>query len=59
MMSMLRCRRRSLRLRGSNASCAGLGSSDEAKGGEQRNDDTHRYTLQSDGSVPPESRGIS
>ena len=41
----LRCRRRSLRLRRSNASCTGLGSSDEANSGEQRNNDTHRYTL--------------
>jgi hypothetical protein len=41
----LRCRRRSLRLRRSRASCAGFGSSDEANSGEQRNDETHRYTL--------------
>ena len=39
----LRCRRRSLRLRRSNASCTGLGSSDEANSGEQRNDETHRH----------------
>src|SRR5215470_6631913 len=41
----LRCRRCSLRLRRSNASCTGLGSSDEANSGEQGNNDTHRYTL--------------
>jgi hypothetical protein len=33
----------SVRLRRSNASCAGLGSSDEADSGEQRNDETHGY----------------
>jgi hypothetical protein len=38
-------RRRSLRLRRSSVSCTGLGNSDEANSGEQRNDETHRYTL--------------
>jgi hypothetical protein len=32
-----------LELRRSNASSTGLGSSDEANGGEQRNNDTHRH----------------
>jgi hypothetical protein len=54
----LRCRRRSLRLRRNNASCAGLGSSDEANGGDQRNDETHRvYPPGSDGTVPPRTEG--
>jgi hypothetical protein len=52
----LRCRRRSLRLRRSNASCTGLGSSDEANSGEQRNNDTHRYTLH--GATAPCRRGL-
>src|SRR4029077_19191631 len=55
----LRCRRRSLRLRRSNASCTGLGSSDEANSGEQRNDETHRHTQKQsrDGTVPPGTAG--
>jgi hypothetical protein len=35
--------RRSLRLRRSNASCTGLGASDEANSGEQRNNETHGH----------------
>jgi hypothetical protein len=49
---------RGLRLRRNNASCTRLGSSDEANGGEQRNNDTHRvHPPWSDGTVPPRTEG--
>jgi hypothetical protein len=46
-----------MRLRRSNASCAGLGGRDEANSGEQRNDETHRHPPWSDGTAPPVTEG--
>src|SRR5882724_13594031 len=55
----LRGRRRSLRLRRSNVSCIGFGSSNEANSGEQRNNDTHRHPPMERRHRAAEDRGIS
>ena len=52
-------RRRSLRLRRSNASCTGFGTSDEANSGEQRNDETHRYLSMERRHRADKDRGVS
>jgi hypothetical protein len=48
-----------LRGRRSNASCTGLGSSDEANSGEQRNNDTHRHPPMERRHRAARDRGVS